>query len=187
MSLLLEHRWEHALVAAVIDAAKKSGSGSYLGRTAIQKLVYFLHVLDVPMKFKFRIHHYGPFCDELAGTLDWLQADDIVVDDSTQPRYSDFTPGKNWSEVKTRFGAELDQFQGTIDSVANALGSMDAATLELIATIDFSYRWVHARGGCGPWKDRAEAKFKEIKGTKFTDSDIDKWYDKLVAARLIEA
>lgn len=187
MSLMLEHRWEHALVGAVIESAKKNCPGSYLGRTALQKLVYFLHVLKVPMDFRFRIHHFGPFCDELAGTLDWLQADDIVVDESQQPRYSDFAASSNWAEVQTQYSEELSQHQSTIDSVAKAMGKLDPRTLELIATLDFSYRWVHARGGVGPWKDRTVVKFKELKGVKFSDVEIDKWHAQLVGARLIEA
>ncbi len=53
MSLLLEHRWEHALVAAVIEAAKESCPNCYLGRTAVQKLIYFLNVVGVPMQLRF--------------------------------------------------------------------------------------------------------------------------------------
>lgn len=187
MSLLLEHRWEHALIAAVIEAAKASCPNCYLGRTAIQKLVYFLNVLEVPMEFRFRIHHFGPYCDELAGAIDWLQADDIVVDESQTSRYSSFRPGVNWSELKSRFQPQLDQWSETIRSVAKALGSMDPATLELIATLDYSFRWVQARGGNGPWRDQTIAKFKEIKGDKFADDEISKWHTQLVDSNLIKA
>ena len=186
MSLLLEHRWEHALVGAVVEAAKSACPGCYLGRTAIQKLVYFLHVLEVPMQFNFRIHHFGPFCDELAGALDWLQADDIVVDGSQESRYSNFTTGANWPEVKAIYQEDLEKYQETIQSVASALGSMEPRILELIATLDFSYRWVHARGGDGPWREPTIQKFKEIKGTKFSDDEISDWHQRLVNSKLIE-
>jgi hypothetical protein len=186
MTLLLQHRWEHALVGAVVEAAKSACPTCYLGRTAIQKLVYFLHVLEVPMQFTFRIHHFGPFCDDLAGVLDWLQADDIVVDDSREPRYSDFSPAANWPQIKATYQESLHQYQGIIDSVARALGSMEPRILELIATLDFSFRWVRARGGNGPWKEPTIHKFKEIKGDKFSNEEILRWHASLVKSNLIE-
>jgi len=187
MSLLLEHRWEHALVAAVIEAAKESCPNCYLGRTAVQKLIYFLNVVGVPMQLRFRIHHYGPFCDELPGVLDWLQADEIVTDNSSeQSRYSDFSPGQNWPEIKEQYQNDLEQYQESINSIASVLGSMEPSTLELIATLDFCFRWIRARGGNGPWKDRTIEKFKEIKGDKFSEDDISEWYQRLVSSNLIE-
>ena len=186
MSLLFEHRWEHAVVASVIDAAKRSCPGCYLGRTAIQKLVYFLQVLGVPMQFKFRIHHFGPYCDDIASTLDWLQADGVILDQSKKPRYSDFAPGGNWPTVKGSYEPALNNYQSTIDAVVKALGAMEPRTLELISTLDFSYRWVHAQGGNGPWKDRTVKKLKQIKGDKFNDQEIVHWFDQLVSVQLIE-
>ena len=143
--------------------------GSF-GRIAIQKLLYFLSVRDVPMRFRFRIYHYGPLCDDLAGTLDWLQADEIVCDDSTELRVFEIYIGTELApEIKSRFQAELDVYQQTIRSVAHAMGSMDSPNAGIGGDLDFSFRWVHARGGRGPWKDDAIEKFKEIKRDKFGD------------------
>lgn len=187
MSLLFEHTWEHALVAAVVEQAKRSCPECYLGRTAIQKLVYFLQVLEVPMSFNFRIHHFGPYCDDLVSTLDWLQADNIVEDKSNQPKYSDFATDSNWDELKGCYSDRLEQHQPTIETIVSAMGSMDPSTLELIATLHFSFRWVHARGKPGPWKAESIARFKQIKDNKFADSEIDRWYDILVSAELVNA
>ncbi len=187
MSLLLTHSWEHALVAAVIESAKKSCSDCYLGRTAIQKLVYFLHVLDVPMKYKFRIHHFGPFCDELASAVDWLQADGVVVDDADKPKYSNYAPGPNYAEVVSSHIAELENHRETIDAVVSAMASLKPDELEIAATLDYSFRWVKARGDDGPWKNATIKKFKEIKKSKFEDAKIEVWYGSLMSAGLIQA
>ena len=186
MSLLFEHRWDHAVVAAIIDAAKRSAPGCYLGRTAIQKLAYFLRVLGVPMQYTFRIHHFGPYCDDISSTLEWLQADSVIVDQSSKSRYSDFSPGENWSIVRAQHESALEKFQSTIDAVVNALGRMEPSALELISTLDFSYRWVQAQGGHGPWKERTIQKLKQFKGNKFPDQEIGAWFDKLVAVKLIQ-
>src|SRR5262249_36230117 len=51
MSLLLTSTREHALLAMLIQEASNvmRAAGGYLGRTAIQKMMYFLHVRGVPM------------------------------------------------------------------------------------------------------------------------------------------
>ncbi len=186
MSLVLRHRWEHALIAATIEAASSKCPNCYLGRTAIQKLLYFMNVLGVPMEYSFDIHHYGPFCANVMHDVEWLLADEVIEDQSQEPRYSNYQPGPGWSELAEQFKDNLSEHQATVTSVCNALSDLSPETLELIATLDFSYRWVRARGGQGPWKQLAVDKFKNIKKDKFPDDEIDGWYNTLVKAKLIE-
>lgn len=187
MSLLFTHSWEHALVASLIHSAKSECGDCSLGRTAIQKLVYFLHVLDVPMNYRFRIHHFGPYCDELASTMDWLLADSIVADHSDAPKSSDYAPSENYSALVTKYETELAKHAPTVNEVVKAMASLAPNELEVAATLDFSFRWVKARGGEGPWRDATIQKFKEIKKERFTDSKIDEWYDCLLSAGLVQA
>ncbi len=186
MSLLLPHNWEHALIANVVEVAKHECSKQYLGRTAIQKMIYFLKVMRVPMRFNFRIHHYGPFCDEIASSLDWLQADHIIKDQATSERYSDFTADTNWAELRQRYDVQLSEHYETICSIVKILAPLEPRNLELIATLDFSYRWIRARGGSGPWKDATITKFKEIKKDRFSDQEIEDCYKVLARTDLIE-
>lgn len=186
MTLTLEHRWEHALIAATVDAASRSRPDCLLGRTAIQKLLYFMKVLGVPMRYSFDIHHYGPFCANVMHDVDWLLADDVIADRSPQSRYSNYRPGDGWRELSQQYESKLDDHRAQIDEVCNTLCGYPPETLELIATLDFSYRWVRARGGRGPWREAAIEKFKSIKKDKFEDEEVDSWYEGLVDARLIE-
>lgn len=187
MSLVLAHRWEHALIAATVNAAASKNPKCYLGRTALQKLLYFMKVLGVPMRYTFEIHHFGPFCQNVRNDVDWLLADDVLTDQSQDQRYSNYRPDKGWAELESQFAGELGRHQHVVNDVCNALSDMSPNTLELIATLDFSFRWVKARGGQGPWREAAVEKFKSIKKEKFSNAEIQKWYDSLVAARLIEA
>ncbi|HUQ70725.1 MAG TPA: hypothetical protein VM165_14445 [Planctomycetaceae bacterium] len=186
MTLALQHRWEHALIAATVEAASRNCPECQLGRTAIQKLLYFLNVLGVPMRYSFDIHHYGPFCSSVMHDVDWLLADDVIVDESNEDRYSLYRPGEGWSELSACFADQLDEYRDQIQNVCEALCDLSPRTLELIATLDFSYRWVRAGGGTGPWKNASIAKFKSIKKDKFTDDEINEWHDVLVNAGLIE-
>lgn len=186
MNLTLNHRWEHALIAATVEAASRKCPDCYLGRTAIQKLLYFMSVLGVPMRYRFDIHHYGPFCPNVMHDVEWLVADGVIEDRSQEERYSNYKPGQGWDELLEQYKEKLDEYRDKIEDVCNALSDLSPETLELIATLDFSYRWVRARGGAGPWKDAAVEKFKSIKKDKFADDQIDLWYGVLVEAGLIE-
>lgn len=186
MNLTLKHRWEHALIAATVEAASNKCPNCYLGRTAIQKLLYFMSALGVPMRYRFDIHHYGPFCPNVMHDVDWLVADAVIEDRSQEARYSNYKPSQGWAELSEQYKEKLDEYRDKIADVCNALSDLSPETLELIATLDFSYRWVRARGGAGPWKDAAVTKFKSIKKDKFTDNDIDASYSILVEAGLIE-
>lgn len=186
MKLTLPHRWEHALIAATVEAASKKCPDCYIGRTAIQKLLYFMNVLGVPMRYSFDIHHYGPFCPNVMHDVEWLVADDVIEDRSPESRYSNYKPGVAWPELSSQYQPKLREFNEKIEDVCEALSDLSPHTLELIATLDFSFRWVRARGGEGPWRDDAITKFKEIKKDKFSDHDIGAWYKVLVEAGLIE-
>lgn len=186
MSLVLEHRWEHALIAATIEAASASCPDCYLGRTAIQKLLYFMSVSGVPMKYTFDIHHFGPFCQGIMSDVEWLLADNVVKDASQDDRYSNYKPDAGWTELEARYRERLAEHRPIIDSICNALSDMSPNTLELISTLDFSFRWVRARGGEGPWRRPTIEKFKQIKKDKFDDRQIEGWYDALARAKLIE-
>lgn len=186
MSLVLEHRWEHALVAATIDAASKQCPTCFLGRTAIQKLLYFMKVRGVPMKYSFDIHHYGPFCANIMHDVDWLMTDGVIEDQASEARYSNYRPSAGWHELEEQFHDDLAENQEIISEVCEAMGELTPEALELVATLDFSYRWVRARGGCGPWKNATIEKFKRVKKDRFSDEAIEESYETLVEAGLIE-
>jgi len=188
MALELEHRWEHALIAATIKAAEEKCPGCPLGRIAIQKLIYFLKVMEVPMYYEFSVHHYGPYCQDISSDVEWLLADSVVTDDGINKpgNSSDYKTAAEYESLKVQFSDKLEKYQPIIKSVCDALSDLSPKTLELVATLDFSFRWVKAGGGVGPWKSEAVAKFKKIKKDKFDDEEIDRWYGALVNANLID-
>src|SRR5258708_37526693 len=117
MSLVLTGTWEHALLAMIAREAAgvSQEQGGYLGRTAMQKIVYFLQVLDVPMRYRFELFHYGPFCQNILGDLEWLIADEVITDISTSPeKYSKYTPGPACEELIAKHAAKLRQYEATV-------------------------------------------------------------------------
>jgi uncharacterized protein YwgA len=60
-----------AYTATIIGSYQKYvGERHYLGRTAIQKLVYFSKTLGVPIPCSFEIYTYGPYSDSITFAVD---------------------------------------------------------------------------------------------------------------------
>jgi uncharacterized protein len=187
MSLFLTKTWEHALLAQVVKEAATVAQteGGYLGRTAIQKIIYFLQVQDVPMRYRFEVAHYGPFCNAILGDSEWLAADGVIVESSPKPeKYSKFTPGPACDELIAKHAAKLKQYEETVKSTVKALLPLRPDHLELIATLDYAFRETKAAVGKEPPKEKVIARFREFKGEKFKEKEIADTYDRLEAAGL---
>ncbi|MDB5313172.1 MAG: hypothetical protein JWO38_7374 [Gemmataceae bacterium] len=68
MALVLTGSWEQALLTATAQAAAPESGNRYLGRTALQKILYFLQISGVPMRYRFEIYHYGRTATGASGT-----------------------------------------------------------------------------------------------------------------------
>ena len=190
MSLLLTRTSDQAFVAAVVQEAwrhtKKRKSG-YLGRTALQKIVYFMQVLSAPIGYRFTIHHFGPFCDEIVKDVEMMEVDEVVKDQRRRgSRYSNFVPGPALDELLDLHREVIKKHRPLIAEAVEALIPLEPRRLELLATMHYAYRHVRAAGGKGPWRTRTIEQFREFKDDKFSDDEIASSYDGLVRAKLVE-
>lgn len=187
MSLLLAESQDHALLSMVIQEASQAASeqGSFVGRTAVQKIVYFLKAIGVPMGYRFDIHHYGPFCDEILRDVEWLIADNVIIDRSHNPqKYSNYTPAAALPELLAKY-KNLEPLRKQVQSVVRTLVPMRPERLEMLATLDYLYRKHRASGGEGPWKPAVLKSFLEIKGERFQRADVEHVYDAMVKIGLV--
>jgi hypothetical protein len=160
-----------AFLTAIVKSFQEHYPRRYLGRTAMQKLTYFAKVLDVPIPCAFGIYTYGPYSDTVTFSVESLLADDVLVDQSTKPKYSNYRTGSNSAGLLSTFGVD-------------ALGDFDPGDLELIATLHFVARRQRQRTG-NLDKGSVVAEFKSIKKNKFVDDEIIRWYNALERAMLI--
>lgn len=187
MNLFLSKTWEHALLARVVKEAAEVAQkeGGNLGRTAIQKILYFLQVLNVPMRYRFDVHHYGPFSDSILGDVEWLTADEVIADNSPNPsRFSRFAPGRTCEDFLQQYLDKLNPYEETIRSTVKALLPLKPDHLELIATLDYSFREMKATEGHKPPKEKVIARFREFKGDKFQSEHIENTFKQLESAGL---
>lgn len=177
---------DHALLALVIQQAHQSRKVSYLGRTAVQKIVYFLKALGVPMCYAFDIYHYGPYSDQITSDIDLLMADGIIEDRSSTPTYWNYTP-KPGGPIETLL-AQHQPFVSThremVRHVVDSLGSLEPRQLELFATLHYAYRYEIASTPT-PSREAVLSRFKEYKGNKFPPDELSAAYDAMVEANLI--
>ena len=173
-----------AFLTAIVKAFEAYHPTTYLGRTAMQKLTYFVKVLGAPVPCSFGIYTYGPYSDTVTFAVESLLADDVIADTSPNPKYSVYRLGRNAGELLSAFADELRPYEGKIGQTVKALGSFAPNELELIATLHFIAQRQAQTGG-KPSKDSVFREFKSIKHDKFPDDEISKWYDALVEAGLI--
>jgi len=189
MSPMMTGTKNQALLTLVIREAHTVAEeqGFYFGRTALQKIMYFLKILDVPMRYSFEIHHYGPFCDEILDDIELLTVDEVIVDGSQSPsKYSNYAPFQQAEQLLTKYQKSLNPFKETVSDLVRALVPLSPERLELFATLDYLYRWYKASGSGGPWKDQIISHFQSIKPNKFEKEEVEKYYNILVDTGLIE-
>lgn len=173
-----------AYLTAIVREFETHHPKAYLGRTAMQKLTYFVKVLGAPVPCSFDIYTYGPYSDAVTFSVESLLADDVIMDRSPTSKYSNYRRGPNADALLAAFADTLAPHQGTIAKTVEVLGGFDPRGLELIATLHFIAQRQANTGG-EPTKESAMREFKSIKHDKFTDAQISTWYDALVSAGLI--
>jgi uncharacterized protein len=173
-----------AFLTAIVKSFEERHPSQYLGRTAMQKLAYFARVLDVPIPCSFGIYTYGPYSDTITFSVESLLADEVLVDRSTNPKYSNYRIASNSAELLHAYAEEVAPHEDTINRIVETLGRFDPSDLELIATLHFVARRQKQR--TGKLNEAAiMAEFKSIKKNKFTDDAIGTWYKALQQAKLI--
>ena len=104
------------------------------GKTSIQKIAYFIQSgLNIPLGYRFKMHYFGPYSEELDGKLSLADAMGIVEIDLDPAGYGyHIKPGEfPVEDVESSIPWEL------IDEKIHTLGELDLWRLELLATIHF--------------------------------------------------
>lgn len=176
-----------AFMAAIVESYQRHiGDRHYLGRTAVQKLVYFAKVLGVPIPCSFEIYTYGPYSDTVTFAVDSMLADEVLKDVSKEPNvYSNYRLGDNAGEILNAYQTLLDQYRPAIDAVVNSLGNFKPADLELVATLHFIHNRLKQTLVREPSKEQVLDEFRRVKKGKFREAEIDAFYHALKNAKLI--
>jgi hypothetical protein len=176
-----------AFTAAIVRSYEQHvGARHYLGRTAVQKLVYFAKALGVPIPCSFEIYTYGPYSDSVTFSVDSMLADDVLKDVSNDPQtYSNYRLGDNAGQILNSYSSLIEPYQRMIDAIIQSIGSFEPHQLELVATLHFIHHRLKQIWRRDPPKDRVLEEFRRVKKGKFAEAEIGVFYDALRDAKLI--
>ena len=149
-----------------------------IGKTKVQKIIYFLQEwLRVPLMYRFRMHHYGPFSEDIDSGISALQsAGYIEVSHDTQGYGYHITPV---SGKQLPWDQELGEYREEMTKAITALKVLDASDLELFATVHFVHNLLK-----DPSKEKVLDNVARLK-PKFSRQIIQSAYDQLVSNKLI--
>ncbi len=158
------------MLAYVVGEWRRSvrGEGQRLGKTKLQKLVYFCKVAGVPMPYTFDMYYYGPFSQDLAEDMDRLEVLGLVESREETEAAVDYRPGRRADQAISSYAAALGDYEERIRRTITAFGMMPARDVELHATVHY----VRRSGGRVRSEDQTVEAVRALKGSRFSESEI---------------
>jgi uncharacterized protein YwgA len=176
---------DQAVLVDVVRRAQKNYNKK-LGRTALQKIPYFLKRRGVPLQYSFDLYHFGPFCQDILWDADVLVSVGAIHDEGGHNGGSKYIVTSESASFLSGHEAFLESHSKDIEAVVELLAPLQASTLEVVATIDYLYRYVDALGSPGPHKDQVLSRFMEAK-PQYSDKQplVSKLYDQMAGIKMI--
>lgn len=174
--------------AVVVDLIRRwrAVTSRPIGRTALQKLCYFVRARGVPIGYAFEMYHYGPFSYDLYLRVPELEVEDIIRDVSRDPDRSDYALGPKAEVLLRSFADELSPYSDALRAVVQMFESLPPRILELLSTTHYVYRSLAEFHRTTPEPDTVVQKVYAIKEGKFSREDIKRAFKALEAAGLLE-
>jgi len=150
MKITVDIPWRrYALIAEL--SKKLDDVNPQFGKTALQKLVFFLHeIYEINCGYDFELYSYGPFDSQLLGDLDLVEHWGCVVVTRVNNTFGGYRirPTENVDSVRSKAEEFLDdpKTKKAIDSLVLNYGAMTARDLELRATTVYVERSLNKKG-----------------------------------------
>jgi hypothetical protein len=186
MTLFLAGSWQQGLLALVVNvgAPSAAANGQNLSGVAIQNAMYYLKARGIPMRYKFDYSRYGAICQDIVTDLEWLAADEVIKDQSTNPgKNRHYTPGTAINEILEFVSDLTPEERKIITDTTTELTRLSPNELEILAGLDYLLRDVRATGQKERVKETVIERFIQVKRDKFTEEEIEPIYD--IVARLV--
>lgn len=92
---------------AILTTVKVAGN-RVLGRTAIQKLVYFLTICNI-VEARYRPHYYGPYSVDVASSIQMLSSVDFLIEEMDTPQTTGYLVPENWKRYQYTLSSEGEE------------------------------------------------------------------------------
>ena len=148
------------------------------GKTKLQKLLYFTQeAIGAPLEYRFRMHHYGPFAEDIENDISLMKAIghlDVQLDSSGFGYHIRLA-----SPELIPLDEELDKCKERMTRAIDKLGMLDVPELELWATVHFVQELLKETT-----KEKVIENVSRLK-PKFSQQTIGAAYDQLVKSELM--
>jgi uncharacterized protein len=123
------------VILAVVETA-----GKVEGRKRLQKMVHLLQVAGVNVPAEFRIHHYGPFSDELASV-----AGSMVLEGELEEEAEPVGPYDTYQYLYSAPSSGRSRINSEMKALIQTLDRYSTVELEVASTIAFFEEQGHDR------------------------------------------
>lgn len=145
-----------------------------LQKITIQKVIYYLKEVGVPLKYKYEPYIYGPYSSELKADLrNMILWDELKI-------YNNNNYDLNDKFELTDIGNEyLDNLSSQLDKFSNAINNdFSFDSMEVNGTVIYCHQALK-NIGLSPTEDQVLKEFKNWKGDRYTDDEIKSAYSKM--------
>lgn len=135
-----------ATLAYTVEAGDQE-PGKGVGHTLLQKLFYLLQYGEgVELGYKFKLHHYGPYCSEIWSDLNYLASQNVIDVRAKANGYGyDISPRKG-SNSKFLIAELEGDIKEKVSNLLKLLGHNPVEELEAMATLHYIYHDFKKKG-----------------------------------------
>lgn len=160
-------------LAALCEGIRRgSAENGFVGHTFLQKFVYLLQAgRGINLGYQYRIYHYGPYCAEVWGDLNYLEDVGFITVEA-DPSGHGYHIMWNESESTTIMDNYLDKdTNAAIKELVTLLRPKSVRELECVATTHYIYRSLQRNTSLKPSTVEVSAAVRALK-PHLLDNDV---------------
>ncbi len=155
-------------------------SGTLPGKKAIQKLVYFLKEVGLPVRFRFQWDKFGPYSQELAYYIDDLVAEGLVKSSPTTIRLPqhqaegvqyNFSVTEKGGEILSEVNLSRDE-TAKIQEVLKLVREVSPQNLELYASVHYLVKFYSTKSESMRFPEGLDDLMDLYKPGRFTSQQV---------------
>lgn len=155
-------------LVAIAEVVHRLESQRYhwpVGRTMLQKIVYFATVAGLPTGLDFVRASYGPFSSDLKAAVGRMQNNGVLVE-QPRGRMIEMRSGPAFADARASYGDQLEQWDDLIDRLVDLAARFDTSGAEVAATVHYASEDLRRQLGHSPTITQVIAYVEEWKSRR---------------------
>ena len=139
-------------LVAIAETVRRVESLRYhwpVGRTMLQKIVYFATVAGLPTGLEFQRGSYGPFASDLNAAVARLQNNGLLTEHH-RGRMIEIRTSSALDDARVSYSDQLAKWSDLIDQLVDLVARFDTTRAEIAATVHYASEDLHQQLGRKP-------------------------------------